>query len=71
MPRRCTVCGHREREAIDRLLADRSSSYRGIARQFQLDDDAVRRHAGQYLLEQVAGHAETHRELPTSTSWVV
>ena len=43
MSRRCTVCAHREREAIDAALAA-GEPYRGIARRYTVSPDAVERH---------------------------
>lgn len=45
----CTVCVHPEREEIDRRLAAGEGSFAGIARQYKLGKDAVRRHAGRHL----------------------
>ena len=48
MPRTCTVCGHAEREAIDRALLA-GEPYRGIAQRFAASPDAVFRHRSDHL----------------------
>jgi DNA-binding transcriptional ArsR family regulator len=58
----CTVCRHEDRYQIDGLLADRSASYRDIARRFSLSKDAVSRHvANGHLSELVALAADAER----------
>jgi hypothetical protein len=53
MPRPCTVCQHPERPAIDRALVG-GEPYRGVARQWQVSDDAVARHRVAHLPERLA-----------------
>jgi hypothetical protein len=48
MPRRCTVCDHAEREAIDKALLGGESNRR-IATQYSLSEAAVRRHKADHL----------------------
>jgi len=48
MPRRCTVCDHPNREAIDTALV-RDESNRRIAAQFSLSESSVRRHKAKHL----------------------
>ena len=43
MARTCTVCSHPEKEEIDRLLV-RGDSIAGIARDFAVSEDALKRH---------------------------
>jgi DNA-binding transcriptional ArsR family regulator len=62
MTRVCTVCRHESRYDIDAILADRSASYRDIARRFSLSKDAVSRHvSGGHLSELVALAADAER----------
>jgi DNA-binding transcriptional ArsR family regulator len=62
MTRVCTVCRHEKRYDIDAILADRSASYRDIARRFSLSKDAVSRHvSGGHLSELVALAADAER----------
>jgi hypothetical protein len=44
VPRVCTVCSHEQRYDIEELLATRQSTYRGIARTYDISEDAVSRH---------------------------
>ena len=48
MPRACTVCAHREHEAIDRSLAA-GEAVSGIATRYGLSWDAVKRHGASHL----------------------
>jgi hypothetical protein len=48
MPRKCTVCVHKKRSAIDQALVDRRA-FRDIARQFQVSKDALVRHSDDHL----------------------
>ena len=52
MPRRCTLCDHPDRAAVDRALL--TSSYRDIARQFGIKKDATARHKTEHLPELLA-----------------
>jgi DNA-binding transcriptional ArsR family regulator len=47
MTRVCTICSHQKRDEIERILVDRSESYRDIARRFGVSKDAVSRHVNQ------------------------
>ncbi len=49
MTRLCTVCSHPQRPAIDLALVRHHTSYRNIARQFQVTDDALLRHQHTHL----------------------
>ena len=49
MPRRCTVCEHPARAAIDRALVGGSGSNRRIASHYGLVETSVRRHAARHL----------------------
>jgi hypothetical protein len=48
MPRKCTVCAHQKRPAIDKALVDRRA-FRDIARQFKVSKDALVRHSDDHL----------------------
>lgn len=58
MPRLCTVCHHPKRTEINRLLVANGDSSRGIARQFGLDDEAVRRHSIAHLSAKIVRAAD-------------
>lgn len=49
MPRLCSVCVHPLRAQIDQDLLQHSQSYGGIARKYDLQDDALRRHEREHL----------------------
>ena len=48
MARKCSVCAHPERNAIDKALIGQVA-YRGIARDFGVSEDAVARHQADHL----------------------
>ena len=48
MPRKCTVCLHRERAAIEQAIVA-GETFRGVARRFAASADAVERHARAHL----------------------
>ncbi len=48
MPRKCTICAHKKRSAIDKALVDRRA-FRDIARQFKVSKDALVRHSDDHL----------------------
>ena len=48
MPRRCTVCDHRERHSIDQALVT-GAPYRSVAKRFGLSESAVYRHKTEHL----------------------
>jgi hypothetical protein len=48
MPRVCTVCEHRDREAIDRALVGDASN-RSVASLYDVSEAAVRRHKANHL----------------------
>ena len=48
MPRRCTICAHPEREAIDAALV-RGEPYRAIAKRHGVSHNAVNRHRAAHL----------------------
>jgi len=52
MPRVCQVCSSNSRLEIDRQLVQ-GKSYSGIAREYDLDEQAVRRHAQEHLSHQL------------------
>jgi hypothetical protein len=53
LPRRCTICAHDERHAIDVALVGREP-YRAIARQYGVSKDALSRHTQEHLPELLA-----------------
>jgi DNA-binding transcriptional ArsR family regulator len=58
----CTICRHESRYDIDAIIADRSASYRDIARRFSVSKDAVSRHVSSgHLSELVALAADAER----------
>ena len=57
MPRRCSVCDHPERAAIDAALVE-GVSYRDIARQWGVSKDAVSRHKADHLPAHLAAAQE-------------
>jgi hypothetical protein len=56
MPRLCTVCSHRERDAIDRALIDGEPNQR-IATAHGLTESAIRRHRDRHLARLLADYA--------------
>ena len=48
MPRKCTICAHKKRSAIDKALVERRV-FRDIARQFKVSKDALVRHSDDHL----------------------
>jgi hypothetical protein len=61
MPRRCTVCVHEKRKAIDRAIVGGSSN-RDVARRFAVSKDAVDRHAKAHISKAIE-KAEAVREV--------
>jgi len=57
MPRRCTVCAHRDRPAIDKAIIG-GSPLRRIAMDHGLSESAVRRHASKHLPDALVEAAE-------------
>jgi len=49
MTRRCTVCDHPQREAVDAALTAGDVAYRRIAAQFGLKESSLRRHKAGHL----------------------
>ncbi|CAN5767182.1 hypothetical protein BH23CHL2_BH23CHL2_25000 [soil metagenome] len=49
MPGVCSICTHPNRQAIDRLLVTRQSSYRDIAGQYDVSRGALTRHRRDHL----------------------
>jgi hypothetical protein len=58
----CTICGHPERQAIDKALVTKQP-YRHIAPRFAVSTRALQRHAAEHLLATIvdAWQAERHR----------
>ena len=53
MGRVCTICSHTQRYEIEELLATRQSTYRGIARTYDVSEDAVSRHVSSRHVSQL------------------
>src|SRR5262245_15060180 len=66
MPRRCTICDHAERQAIDAALLG-SESYRSIAKRFATSPEAMWRHKESHLPASLA-KAEEAREATQADS---
>jgi hypothetical protein len=49
----CTICSHTQRYEIEELLATRQSTYRGIARTYDVSEDAVSRHVSSRHVSQL------------------
>ena len=49
MPRVCTICTHDQRLVIDQALVTRADSYRRIAAQFDITEQAIRRHKAEHM----------------------
>lgn len=58
MGRKCTVCSHLKRAAIDQALLDDSEPVVGIAERYSLSATAVARHRDTHLAERLAAVAE-------------
>jgi hypothetical protein len=65
MPRRCTVCDHKERATIDRLLVRQARANRAIALRYGLIHTSLRRHRDNHLPAKLA-KAEAASELARS-----
>lgn len=63
MPRLCTICCHPQREEIDLALARHAEGYRGIARRYGVDDNALQRHERSHLHTSFAQLQEAHAML--------
>ena len=57
MPRKCSICTHGEREAIDLALVSRES-YRAVARRFDVSRSAVERHKRTHIPQSLMKAAE-------------
>lgn len=68
MPRRCTICIHPERAAIDRQLLS-SVTLRSIAQRFDVSEYALIRHRENHLGELVDQAAETLTEELVMNVW--
>ncbi len=62
MTRRCTVCSHPERHAIDKALVAVRGPYRDIARQYGLSKDALLRHKADHLLAEIVAAWQAERQ---------
>lgn len=54
MPQRCTVCAHKERDTIDRLLVRQARANRAIALRYGLVHTSLRRHRDNHLPAKLA-----------------
>ena len=61
MPRRCSICDHPERTAIETALS--TASFRAVAGQFGVSNAAVQRHASGHLRRAVARVAQERADL--------
>lgn len=48
MPRTCTVCAHKERQAIDQALVA-GRPFRGLSALYRVSEDAIARHSAAHL----------------------
>jgi hypothetical protein len=53
VPRICSICSHEERYEIEERLATRRGTYRGIARTYNVSEDAVSRHVASGHISQL------------------
>ena len=58
MPRRCTCCGHAQAQEIDRRLV-RGESIAGIARDFAVSEDALKRHFENHTVKTLSASPST------------
>jgi hypothetical protein len=49
MGRKCEICSHPQREAIDSVLATGTAPFRAVSRQYQCSKDSLQRHAASHL----------------------
>lgn len=63
MARRCGVCAHPDRSAIDAILAEGGASLRGIAQKFVLSEDSLSRHRKNHLPKIAVAAATESREV--------
>ena len=61
MPRKCSICSHKERDTIDRFLLD-NRSFRNIAKQYDLSPTALLRHK-QGHIHPLLGKSKEAREI--------
>ena len=54
MPRRCTICAHPERTAIDQALVAGSMPILKLSALFRVSDDAITRHKAEHLPAKLA-----------------
>ena len=59
MPRRCTICNHPQRDAMDQALLT-PEPYRSIAQHFAVSPDAVYRHKQDHLPKHLAQAHTAH-----------
>lgn len=67
MPRRCSICSHAQRGAIDEALATSPDSIRDIAGRFGLSKTAVARHKAEHLPAHLTKAAEA-QEVASASS---
>ena len=68
MGRRCTVCTHPERDAIDDELAS-GATYMGVSRKYELGPESVRRHHQSHLSPALAA-IDAEREAEVNATLV-
>jgi len=71
MARPCSVCTHRERRAIERIVVNRSRSYRDIAGQFGLSKTAVSRHVNEGHIAEVLAKGHEAEQLAEADKLLV
>lgn len=54
MPRPCTICGHANRELIEKALLDGGAGYRTVARRFGISPQSLFRHRREHLPQLIA-----------------
>ena len=70
MPRRCTICDHPHREAIDKALIS-GQPYRTLAKSWKVTPSALVRHSKTHLAELLAQSARIDTESASQTDSVV
>jgi hypothetical protein len=64
MGRRCSVCGHPSRAALDLAIINGTASFRVLSRRFAgVSVDAISRHAKLHLADQIRSGQEAHRRM--------
>src|SRR5258708_36081450 len=66
MPRTCTICKHRNRDAVERAMLD-GESYRHIAARFDTSTGALQRHRADHLPSSLAKAHAAEEEVRADT----